>query len=106
MKDMLSAVLHEVPVTALAVHRHDTYGQALANTLTALQVIRGVSPRIKAHVHSLKGQGGRTAVFQLFFQQAFTVCPHLCARSQAGQWVDTDMPPALKVPASVCQRDR
>ncbi|XP_068824118.1 hydroxymethylglutaryl-CoA lyase, mitochondrial isoform X2 [Capricornis sumatraensis] len=41
MKDMLSAVLHEVPVTALAVHCHDTYGQALANILTALQM--GVS---------------------------------------------------------------
>ncbi|MXQ93727.1 hypothetical protein E5288_WYG016891 [Bos mutus] len=41
MKDMLSAVLQEVPVTALAVHCHDTYGQALANTLTALQM--GVS---------------------------------------------------------------
>ncbi|XP_028343538.1 hydroxymethylglutaryl-CoA lyase, mitochondrial isoform X1 [Physeter macrocephalus] len=44
MKDMLSAVMHEVPVAALAVHCHDTYGQALANTLMALQVIRmGVS---------------------------------------------------------------
>ncbi|XP_052516502.1 hydroxymethylglutaryl-CoA lyase, mitochondrial isoform X2 [Budorcas taxicolor] len=41
MKDMLSTVLHEVPVTALAVHCHDTYGQALANILTALQM--GVS---------------------------------------------------------------
>uniref|UniRef100_G3TIP1 Hydroxymethylglutaryl-CoA lyase, mitochondrial n=1 Tax=Loxodonta africana TaxID=9785 RepID=G3TIP1_LOXAF len=41
MKDMLSAVMHEVPVTALAVHCHDTYGQALANTLMALQM--GVS---------------------------------------------------------------
>lgn len=39
MKDMLSAVMHEVPVAALAVHCHDTYGQALANTLMALQVI-------------------------------------------------------------------
>lgn len=38
MKDMLSAVMQEVPVTALAVHCHDTYGQALANTLMALQV--------------------------------------------------------------------
>ncbi|XP_004741250.1 hydroxymethylglutaryl-CoA lyase, mitochondrial isoform X3 [Mustela putorius furo] len=41
MKDMLSAVMHEVPVAALAVHCHDTYGQALANTLVALQM--GVS---------------------------------------------------------------
>ncbi|CAO2589534.1 Hydroxymethylglutaryl-CoA lyase, mitochondrial [Lemmus lemmus] len=41
MKDMLTAVLREVPVSALAVHCHDTYGQALANTLVALQM--GVS---------------------------------------------------------------
>ncbi|KAK7801648.1 hypothetical protein U0070_015497 [Myodes glareolus] len=41
MKDMLTAVLREVPVAALAVHCHDTYGQALANTLVALQM--GVS---------------------------------------------------------------
>ncbi|EPY85093.1 UDP-glucose 4-epimerase-like protein [Camelus ferus] len=41
MRDMLSAVMHEVPVAALAVHCHDTYGQALANTLMALQM--GVS---------------------------------------------------------------
>ncbi|XP_045714915.1 hydroxymethylglutaryl-CoA lyase, mitochondrial isoform X1 [Phyllostomus hastatus] len=41
MKEMLSAVMHEVPVSALAVHCHDTYGQALANTLMALQM--GVS---------------------------------------------------------------
>ncbi|XP_028936615.1 hydroxymethylglutaryl-CoA lyase, mitochondrial isoform X2 [Ornithorhynchus anatinus] len=38
MKDMLSAVLGEVPVEALAVHCHDTYGQALANVLMALQM--------------------------------------------------------------------
>ncbi|OBS63564.1 hypothetical protein A6R68_07824 [Neotoma lepida] len=41
MKDMLTAVMREVPVAALAVHCHDTYGQALANTLVALQM--GVS---------------------------------------------------------------
>ncbi|XP_026558412.1 hydroxymethylglutaryl-CoA lyase, mitochondrial isoform X1 [Pseudonaja textilis] len=38
MKEMLSAVMKEVPVEALAVHCHDTYGQALANTLVALQM--------------------------------------------------------------------
>ncbi|KAJ7304348.1 hypothetical protein JRQ81_011898 [Phrynocephalus forsythii] len=41
MKEMLSVVLKELPVEALAVHCHDTYGQALANTLVALQM--GVS---------------------------------------------------------------
>ncbi|XP_046959116.1 3-hydroxymethyl-3-methylglutaryl-CoA lyase, cytoplasmic isoform X3 [Lynx rufus] len=38
MKRMLESVMKEVPPTALAVHCHDTYGQALANILTALQM--------------------------------------------------------------------
>ncbi|XP_056120336.1 hydroxymethylglutaryl-CoA lyase, mitochondrial [Rhinichthys klamathensis goyatoka] len=41
MSEMLNAVKKEVPVEALAVHCHDTYGQALANILVALQ--NGVS---------------------------------------------------------------
>lgn len=36
MKEMLTVVMKEVPVGALAVHCHDTYGQALANILVAL----------------------------------------------------------------------
>ncbi|XP_023684834.1 3-hydroxy-3-methylglutaryl-CoA lyase, cytoplasmic [Paramormyrops kingsleyae] len=38
MARLLGAVLAEVPADALAVHCHDTYGQALANILTALQM--------------------------------------------------------------------
>ncbi|KAG8013572.1 Hydroxymethylglutaryl-CoA lyase [Nibea albiflora] len=38
MTEMLEAVSREVPVKALAVHCHDTYGQALANILVALQM--------------------------------------------------------------------
>src|SRR5207302_3493691 len=34
---MLDAVLAKVPVSRLAVHFHDTYGQALANVLAALE---------------------------------------------------------------------
>ncbi len=34
---MLRAVAQEVPLTALAVHFHDTYGQALANILACLE---------------------------------------------------------------------
>ncbi|XP_068607703.1 hydroxymethylglutaryl-CoA lyase, mitochondrial [Brachionichthys hirsutus] len=41
MIKMLEAVSRKVPVSALAVHCHDTYGQALANILVALQM--GVS---------------------------------------------------------------
>ena len=35
---MLEGVLESVPVDELAIHCHDTYGQALANILIALQV--------------------------------------------------------------------
>uniref|UniRef100_A0A3P8U9Q8 hydroxymethylglutaryl-CoA lyase n=1 Tax=Cynoglossus semilaevis TaxID=244447 RepID=A0A3P8U9Q8_CYNSE len=38
MSQMLAAVTREVPLNALAVHCHDTYGQALANILVALQM--------------------------------------------------------------------
>ncbi|XP_045401979.1 hydroxymethylglutaryl-CoA lyase, mitochondrial isoform X3 [Lemur catta] len=48
MRDMLSAVMHEVPLAALAVHCHDTYGQALANTLMALQDLEAV-PMQRGH---------------------------------------------------------
>lgn len=40
MAKMLEQVLKVVPVEALAVHCHDTYGQALANILKALDVSR------------------------------------------------------------------
>ena len=36
--DMLKAVAAEVPISALAVHFHDTYGQALANILACLEL--------------------------------------------------------------------
>ncbi|CAM4531605.1 unnamed protein product [Lepidochelys olivacea] len=42
MRRMLEAVMKEIPVSALAVHCHDTYGQALANILTAIQMGVGV----------------------------------------------------------------
>jgi hydroxymethylglutaryl-CoA lyase len=35
---MLEAVMAEVPVNALAIHAHDTYGQGLTNVLTALEL--------------------------------------------------------------------
>jgi len=35
---MLKEVVHCVPIESLALHCHDTYGQALANILTGLEV--------------------------------------------------------------------
>lgn len=44
---MLDAVAAEVPVAQLAVHFHDTYGQALANILTCLEGgVRGVDASV------------------------------------------------------------
>ncbi|WP_321394637.1 hydroxymethylglutaryl-CoA lyase [Emcibacter sp.] len=40
MADMLEVVLDRIPVEKIALHCHDTYGQALANILTGLE--RGV----------------------------------------------------------------
>ncbi|KAF1463252.1 3-hydroxymethyl-3-methylglutaryl-CoA lyase, cytoplasmic, partial [Pygoscelis antarcticus] len=37
-KYILKSVMKEIPLSALAVHCHDTYGQALANILTAIQM--------------------------------------------------------------------
>jgi hydroxymethylglutaryl-CoA lyase len=42
MADMLKAVMSHVSPSSLAVHCHDTYGQSLANILTALQMGIGV----------------------------------------------------------------
>lgn len=38
MRAMLEEVTKHIPVDNLGVHCHDTYGQALANILTALEV--------------------------------------------------------------------
>jgi len=39
MASMLAEVLRHVPLSCLAVHCHDTYGQAVANIFAALQVL-------------------------------------------------------------------
>jgi hydroxymethylglutaryl-CoA lyase len=50
--EMLNAVLSKIPLSATAVHFHDTYGQALSNILVALQM--GVA-NIDAAVAGLGG---------------------------------------------------
>ncbi|XP_067140026.1 hydroxymethylglutaryl-CoA lyase, mitochondrial isoform X2 [Centruroides vittatus] len=52
IKSMLNEVTKSLPVSALAIHCHDTYGQALANILTSLQM--GVSV-VDASVAGLGG---------------------------------------------------
>ena len=78
---MLAAVVAEVPVGAIAIHAHDTYGQALANVLTALELgvavidssvaglggcpyAKGASGNVATEdvVYMLDGMGVRTGV--------------------------------------------
>lgn len=88
MKDMLSAVMHEVPVAALAVHCHDTYGQALANTLMALQVIQAC-PRRNACVPSQRTWRQDSCVSSV---QAFTVLnAGTCVTGPGLTMMDIDM---------------
>jgi hydroxymethylglutaryl-CoA lyase len=49
---MIEAVAHDVPIARLAVHLHDTYGQALANLYAALELGVGVADS------SVAGLGG------------------------------------------------
>jgi len=70
VQTMLKAVLVNVPVEKLAVHFHDTYGQALANIFSALQL--GVST-VDSAVSGLggcpyaKGASGNVATEELVY---------------------------------------
>ena len=70
VKAMLTAVMAKVPVDKLAVHFHDTYGQALANIYAALQM--GVSV-VDSAVAGLggcpyaKGASGNVATEELVY---------------------------------------
>ncbi len=52
IEDMLTAVIHRVPINRLALHCHDTYGQALANILC------GITMGIRVIDSSVAGLGG------------------------------------------------
>lgn len=94
-RDMLHAVAAEVPMAALAVHFHDTRGQALANILACLEegvrvvdsavggtggcpYARGASGNVASEdvVYMLEGMGMRTGV-------------DLDALVDAGRWLAT-----------------
>jgi hydroxymethylglutaryl-CoA lyase len=67
---MLAAVAGEAPVSALAIHAHDTYGQALANVLTALQLgVRVIDSSVAGlgGCPYAKGASGNVATEDLLF---------------------------------------
>ena len=67
---MLSAVMESIPVEKLAVHLHDTYGQALANIYASLQMGVGVVDSSVAGLGGCpyaKGASGNVATEDLVY---------------------------------------
>ncbi|MFL5334165.1 MAG: hydroxymethylglutaryl-CoA lyase [Geminicoccaceae bacterium] len=104
---MLEAVMAEVPLAALAIHAHDTYGQGLANVLTALELgvrvvdssvaglggcplAKGASGNVATEdvIYMLDGMGVRTGVdLAMVVEAGREICAVLqtTSRSRAAQ---------------------
>lgn len=90
---MLQAVAGEVPLHALAVHFHDTYGQALANILACLEIgVRVVDSAVSGTggCPYAKGASGNVAsedVVYLLHGLGMETGVDLPKLSQTGQWL-------------------
>jgi hydroxymethylglutaryl-CoA lyase len=92
-RDMLLAVAQEIPMSALAVHFHDTYGQALSNILACLEEGVGV---IDAAVSGTggcpyaKGASGNVAsedVVYMLHGLGIDTGIDLAALAETGRWL-------------------
>jgi hydroxymethylglutaryl-CoA lyase len=90
---MLRAVAAEVPVDALAVHFHDTYGQALANILACLEEgVRVVDSAVSGTggCPYAKGASGNVAsedVVYMLHGMGMTTGVDLDALVETGRWL-------------------
>ena len=91
--DMLKAVAAELPVSGLAVHFHDTYGQALANILACLdEGVRVVDAAVSGAggCPYAKGASGNVAsedVIYLLHGQGLRTGVDLEALADTGRWL-------------------
>jgi hydroxymethylglutaryl-CoA lyase len=90
---MLRAVAAEVPMAALAVHFHDTYGQALANVLACLEEgVRVVDAAVAGTggCPYAKGASGNVAsedVVYMLHGLGFDTGVDLAALIDTGRWL-------------------
>lgn len=90
---MLRAVADEVPMTALAVHFHDTYGQALANLLACLDAgVRVVDAAVSGTggCPYAKGASGNVATEDVAYMlqgMGFDTGIDLDGLSATGRWL-------------------
>lgn len=92
-KAMLEAVIQEIPMDALAVHCHDTYGQALANIYVSLEM--GIN-KVDSAIAGLggcpyaKGASGNVATEDVVYMlQGMNIETgiNLQALCETGQWI-------------------
>lgn len=111
---MLDAVLREIPAGRLAVHFHDTYGQALTNLIPALE--RGIRT-IDSSVAGLggcpyaPGASGNVAseeVLYLLHGLGMSTGVNLDALAATGQWVSEQLgrPNSSRVGRALSARSR
>ncbi len=90
---MLRAVADEVPMPALAVHFHDTYGQALANVLACLDAgVRVVDASISGtggcpYAHGASGNLATEDVVYMLHGMGFETGIDPEALSETGRWL-------------------
>ena len=90
---MLQAVAGEIPITALAVHFHDTYGQALANVFACLEAgVRTVDASVSGTggCPYAKGASGNLATEDLVYAlhgMGFDTGIDLATLVETGAWL-------------------
>lgn len=94
---MLRAVAGEVPLVALAVHFHDTYGQALANILACLEEGVGVVDSAVAgtggcpYAHGATGNVASEDVVYMLHGMGVTTGVDLSALIATGHWLSQQL---------------
>ncbi|KAI9246107.1 hypothetical protein BDA99DRAFT_527496 [Phascolomyces articulosus] len=97
MGHMLEEVLKVVPAEALAVHCHDTYGQALANILKALEYgIRVVDSSVAGlggcpYAPGAKGNVATEDVVYMLHGMGFETGTNLDALVETGRWISEQL---------------
>ena len=94
-RDMLRAVAAEVPMPALAVHFHDTYGQAVANVLACVEDgVRVVDAAVSGvggcpYAHGASGNVATEDVVYLLQGLGLDTRVDLDALAATGRWLAT-----------------
>lgn len=97
IKNMLEAVIQTVPVSKLAIHPHDTYGQGVANVLQAVQMgIRVVDSSVGGlggcpYAKGATGNVSTEDVVYALHQSGYDTGIDLNYLSAIGEWISSEI---------------